>query len=110
MTALDVITFPGATAVHRFARPAAEASPAGAPEAVLLDAASGDRLLTTKAAAALLGLSPRTLEGLRRRGGGPQFIAISRNVVRYRRDDLDAWVASRAAPHTAKARQFLVLP
>jgi excisionase family DNA binding protein len=73
----------------------------------LLDPATAERLLTTKEAAALLGLSHRTLEGLRRRGGGPLFVALSRNAIRYRRSDLDAWIASRAAPHTAKARALL---
>lgn len=72
----------------------------------LLDA-TGDRLLTTKEAAAVLGLSPRTLEGLRRRGGGPPFVVLSRNAVRYRQGDLRAWVESRTAPHTAQARALL---
>jgi excisionase family DNA binding protein len=67
-------------------------------------------LLKTEEAAKYLNLSRRTLEGLRRRGGGPQFRALSRNAVRYSLDDLQAWVDSRCAPHTAKARAILRSP
>ena len=73
----------------------------------LFDASTGDALLTTDQAAALLGISPRTLEGYRRKGGGPLFVALSRNAVRYRPTDLRAWLDSRTAPHTAKARALL---
>ena len=73
----------------------------------LLDPSTGDALLTTDQAATLLGISPRTLEGYRRKGGGPLFVALSRNAVRYRPADLKAWLDSRTAPHTAKARVLL---
>ncbi len=43
-----------------------------------------------------LGLSPRTLEGYRVSGGGPDFHRFG-NRVRYRRRDLDAWAAQRRA-------------
>lgn len=32
------------------------------------------------------------------------FVALSRNVVRYRQADLASWINARLAPHTAKAR------
>lgn len=51
-------------------------------------------LLDTRAAAAYLALSPRTLEKWRTRGTGPAYSRIGRRVV-YRRDDLDAFVAAR---------------
>jgi len=73
----------------------------------LLDTVTGRRLLTTVEAGEMLSLSPRTLEGLRRRGGGPVFVALSRNAIRYRQEDLQAWIASRTAPHTAKAHSLL---
>jgi hypothetical protein len=73
----------------------------------MLDTRSGEALLTTSEAAAMLSMSPRTLEGLRRKGGGPDFIALSRNLVRYQPAALKAWIASRAVPHTAKARSIL---
>ena len=45
--------------------------------------------MDTRAAAAWLGLSHRTLEGYRVSGGGPAFHRFG-NRVRYRRPDLDA--------------------
>lgn len=68
-----------------------------------VEAASGVPLLTTRAAARQLGVSPRTMEGWRSRGGGPRYVSVSRNVVRYRHSDLAAWVAQRAVAHTAMA-------
>ena len=56
-------------------------------------AAHKDRL-TTEQAAAHLGLSPRTLERYRVRGGGPPFVSYC-NRVHYLRDDLDTWVDER---------------
>ncbi len=73
----------------------------------MLDTGTGEPLLTTAEAASALGLSPRTLEGLRRKGGGPAFVAISRNLVRYQPAALSAWIDSRSVPHTAKARSIL---
>ena len=58
-------------------------------------------LLTTAEAAYLLGLSVRTLETLRLRGGGPTFIALRTRAVRYQRDDLNAWIASRRRTSTS---------
>ena len=48
------------------------------------------RYLSTRQAAALLGLSPRTLERYRVTGGGPPFLRYC-NRVHYLRTDLDAW-------------------
>ena len=58
--------------------------------------------MDTQQAAAWLGLSPRTLEGYRVSGGGPDFHRFG-NRVRYRRSDLDAWAAKRRASTTAQA-------
>lgn len=52
-------------------------------------------LLYTAEAAYVLGLSPRTLESMRLRGGGPPYIAVTSKAVRYRRGDLEDWIASR---------------
>jgi excisionase family DNA binding protein len=57
-------------------------------------------ILTTKEAATCLKLSARYLEDLRRRGGGPQFLAFGKSI-RYRRADVDAWAASRARKSTS---------
>jgi excisionase family DNA binding protein len=50
-----------------------------------------DRVLTQKEAAALLGVSPRTLERLRLTGRGPMFTRLGR-MVRYRQQDLADFV------------------
>ena len=55
------------------------------------------QLLTTQAAARLVGLSPRTLETFRVRGGGPTFIKLG-GAVRYEPKALQDWIdANRAA-------------
>jgi hypothetical protein len=46
--------------------------------------------LTTEQAAYYLGLSPRTLQGMRYSGEGPRFRRHTR-CVRYHIDDLNAW-------------------
>lgn len=58
-------------------------------------------LLNTRDAAQYLGLSPATLGTWRSIGGGPPFVRYSARCVRYRRKDLDVWVASRVARNTA---------
>lgn len=52
-------------------------------------------LLTTREAATLIHISPRTLEGYRLRGGGPPFYRVGPRCVRYDVGDLLAW-AKRA--------------
>ncbi|NBC37749.1 helix-turn-helix domain-containing protein [Novosphingobium sp. FSY-8] len=62
-------------------------------------------ILDTAGAAEYLGLSCPTLERLRLTGNGPQYAKLSpgkRGPVRYRRDDLDAWVASRLIHSTSE--------
>jgi len=51
-------------------------------------------LWTTKEAAAWLKTSPRKLETSRIKGDGPPFIRISSRMVRYRPQDVRAWVSS----------------
>ena len=58
-------------------------------------------LLTEKDAAKILGFSARTLQAWRWRGGGPQFVRVSHGCVRYRREDLSAWVEERLCRSTA---------
>ncbi|HVR73907.1 MAG TPA: helix-turn-helix domain-containing protein [Planctomycetota bacterium] len=52
-------------------------------------------------AAEYLGVSTRTLEDWRIRGGGPPFIRISCKCVRYRLIDLDEWSRQRLATSTS---------
>ena len=51
------------------------------------------RLLTTAQAAEYTGLAKQTLHQKRISGGGPRFCKIGRSV-RYRKEDLEAWVES----------------
>jgi DNA-binding transcriptional MerR regulator len=51
-------------------------------------------LLETVDVAVQLGLSPRTLEGWRRRGEGPPYIKVGR-LVKYRPEDIEAYKIAR---------------
>ena len=53
------------------------------------------KLLTAVEVAELTGLSTETLAQWRSQRRGIPFIKISRNVVRYRQADLDAWLSER---------------
>lgn len=48
----------------------------------------------TKIAARVIGLDHRTLEQWRYQGKGPAYLKVGRHV-RYRPDDLDAWLQER---------------
>ncbi len=61
-----------------------------------------DALLKQRQAASLIGVSERTLECWRCRGGGPPFVKISRRAVRYRRQDIDQWVGERVQYSTSE--------
>ena len=63
-----------------------------------------DALLYTTEAAFLLGLSPRTVEALRLRGGGAPYIQVTPKAVRYRRRDLIAWLDARRRKSTSDPR------
>jgi hypothetical protein len=52
-----------------------------------------DPLLTEVQSAEVLNLSMRTLQAWRTRRTGPSFVRAGR-AIRYRRSDLDAWVAA----------------
>lgn len=66
-----------------------------------------NQLLTTPAAADLLGVSASYLNQSRLRGDGPAFVKISPTCVRYRRGDLDDWVAARTVRSTAEADRMM---
>ena len=48
-------------------------------------------LIDEKVAAAFLGLTERTMQAYRQKGGGPRYIRISSRCLRYRRADLRQW-------------------
>jgi Helix-turn-helix domain len=54
-----------------------------------------DRLLTQTQAAEILNVSPRTLEGWRRKNCGPSFIVYSSRCVRYSERILRRWLETR---------------
>lgn len=60
--------------------------------------------LTQAQASLYTGLAEATLETMRSRGGGPRFVKISRNLVRYRLRDLDEWLDARVVSSTSEAR------
>lgn len=53
-------------------------------------------------AAAYLGLALSTLAKLRMEGTGPRWSKATARAVIYRREDLDAWIASRAKSSTSE--------
>ena len=61
--------------------------------------AEADVYLTTEGAGAYLKLAPQTLEAARHKadGSGPPYIKLPR-AVRYRRSQLDAWMAKHDHP------------
>ena len=60
--------------------------------------------LSTRRAAAALGLSPRTLDRYRETGTGPAYHRFGQRIV-YRRDDLAAWAAKRRVPSADEPAQ-----
>lgn len=62
------------------------------------------RLLTSQEVGALLGLSPRTLEGWRRRGHGPRFVRLSGRRLGYRQADVERWIDSQVRASTSAVR------
>jgi predicted site-specific integrase-resolvase len=55
-----------------------------------------DRLLTPDQAAEVLSISPRTLEGWRRKGVGPPYVIYSSRCIRYSEKTLREWLALRS--------------
>lgn len=52
-----------------------------------------DRLIREEEAAEMLGVSVRTLQAWRYRGGGPPYVRISSRCVRYNHATLSQWAA-----------------
>jgi excisionase family DNA binding protein len=60
--------------------------------------------MNTDAAAQYTGLGRSTIEKLRVYGGGPRYLKLGRSV-RYRAEDLDAWLADRVVQSTSDASE-----
>ena len=59
------------------------------------------RLINEMAAADFVGLTYRTMQGYRQKGGGPRFVHVSSRCVRYRRIDLKQWADARLRSSTS---------
>ena len=64
------------------------------------------QLLTTKQAAAYLGVSPSFLEKDRWRGARIPFVRISSRAIKYRREDLDAYIEGQVSLSTSEYSGF----
>ena len=63
-------------------------------------------LISSKQAAKLLGISPKTLKSWRSAGKGPRFLKLGsapQAAVRYDRAEIEAWLAERAFSSTSDA-------
>ena len=58
-------------------------------------------LLSEKEAAEVLGCGFRTLRNWRAKRGGPRFVKVGQRLVRYRRADLEAFIAGDAGEGAA---------
>jgi predicted DNA-binding transcriptional regulator AlpA len=61
------------------------------------------RLLTTTDLAELLSTTPNAIYSMRHRGGGPKWIRINQSSVRYRPEDVEAWLEECAAAAASQA-------
>jgi predicted DNA-binding transcriptional regulator AlpA len=80
-------------------------SATSARSAITQDSQMNDSLLMPKDAAAVLSVSVDTLSRYRMTGVGPKFVKLThgqQGMVRYRRSDLDAWIASRTVQSTSE--------
>jgi excisionase family DNA binding protein len=59
-------------------------------------------LLRTPEAADYLTIAGSTLEKLRLYGRGPRFVRVGTRAIRYRREDLDAWLTECARRSTSE--------
>lgn len=59
-------------------------------------------LLAPDSAAAVLAISPKTLEAMRVRGNGPAWVKVSARRVAYRVEDLEAYVKARTFSSTSE--------
>lgn len=64
------------------------------------NSAAHDKLLSEKEVAKLINMSLSFLQHDRQRGGGIPYVKIG-NSVRYRRTDVDAYIAGNSRRHTS---------
>lgn len=54
----------------------------------------------------MLGVSVRTVQAWRVKGGGPTFIKINNRLVRYRQSEVEEWLTSLTAANTSVSVSF----
>ena len=62
-------------------------------------------LIGEKLAADFVDLTPRSMQGMRQRGGGPPFVRISARCVKYTRFRLKRWYDARLRNSTSDPGQ-----
>ena len=60
-----------------------------------------EELLTTRDAARVLGMRPSALESWRWKGEGPPHVRLTARAIRYRREDLERFIAERLRRSTS---------
>jgi hypothetical protein len=57
-------------------------------------------VVDVRGAARIVGLAVSTLDTLRSRGGGPEFLRVSKRAIRYKVDTLRPWRDSQSMSRT----------
>ena len=86
---------------HSPARGADAAIQGGAPDLPETELAYWNALIDEKAAGDFLDLTPRTMQAMRQRGGGPPYIVVSARCLRYTRRRLKIWADERVRTSTS---------
>lgn len=84
-------------------RPAEAIAPANANDEAPRFVVGGGDLMTPAEAAAILSVSVKVLERWRSTGEGSAFVRLTAKTIRYRREDIEAFVAGRIRANTAAA-------
>ena len=74
-------------------------------DSVEADLAYWEVLIDETAGGDFLDLTPRTMQAMRQRGGGPPYVLISSRCVRYTRRRLKTWADERVRTSTSDPGQ-----
>ena len=90
-----------ATTKGRKVRGRASSEPRGPSALAAMSDLLGDGALTERHAAKYLGISAATLRLWRAQGKGPNFFHAGDRLIRYRKADIDRWIASRLSQQSS---------
>ncbi len=90
---------------HSSAKDTDTAVQGGDPDLPETELAYWNALINEKAAGDFLDLTPRTMQAMRQRGGGPPYIVVSARCLRYRRFGLKTWADERVRTSTSDPGQ-----